>query len=225
MPGSANLSATAILNYEDPLVRAVSQTLQANSGLEFLKSAHAYVHYQVAPIYTLHERQPVATTFRKAEGSCSQRLACLEALARSKEIPTRVRALWIHGEFWYPRFKVLRPFLPKHVLVPWPQFHLDGTWIDVDEIFGKSEALASKATGPFTNSGETLFEALENTAVDFLGKTSKCNVACSVDLSRFVLKDGGLFDSRDELFKKVDLLCDTWRGLAFEMLFGGRRVS
>jgi hypothetical protein len=52
-----------------------------------------------------------------------------------------------------------------------PQFAIDGDWCGVEEIYGSLQPRAS-ATMPFANDGETLFEAVRSTAVDFEGKST-----------------------------------------------------
>ncbi len=76
--------------------------------------------------------------------------------------------------------------------------------------------------------GETLFEAVAHTAVDFYGKSQQCGVVCSTtrfDLSRYVVGDEGLFDTRDELFAKFGSLQYSWRGRIFEVVCGGRKSA
>ena len=68
---------------------------------------------------------------------------------------------------------------------------------------------------------DTLFEALRSTAVDFEGKTRTCATVC--DLSKFVVERGRTFDARDDLFGQFGSFEDTWKGKAFELLYGGRR--
>lgn len=101
----------------------------------------------------------------------------------------------MEGRFWYPRFPRLRALIPRQVVLAWPEFLLDGRWTAVSELYGDLDTL--RAGGGFTNAdGETLFDAVARTAVDWDGVT--CS-AC--DLSGHVLADLGYFDSRDELFR------------------------
>ena len=75
----------------------------------------------------------------------------------------------------------------------------------------------------FRNNGESLFEAVQKTPVDFLGKT--CGLACakpSHDLSKYVLSDDGFFNTRDEVFERFGSFQHTLRGRLFELAFGGR---
>jgi len=116
------------------------------------------------------------------------------------------------------------------VLLAWPQFFLDASdgkrWTDFDELFGSSAELVSRSEGRFTNGGETLFEAVRCTPVDFMGKTRKCGVAgdpISFDLSRYVLSDEGFFGTRDELFARFGSLGQIWRGRLFEAILSRRR--
>ncbi len=41
----------------------------------------------------------------------------------------------------------------------------------------------------------------------------------------FVLKDEGLFDTRDEVFERFGSLRQTLRGSVFEMVFGDRKST
>src|SRR5438876_10390252 len=105
-----NLQETAILDYGSPMVRQFAESILVSddSGLNFLRAAHSAVSEHVRPIYTIREFQPSSRTLALGRGSCSQRLACLEALARLRGIGTRVRALWISGTFWNRRFPLTR---------------------------------------------------------------------------------------------------------------------
>jgi hypothetical protein len=103
-----------------------------------------------------------------------------------------------------------------------PQFAVGRDWCGVEEIHGPLEPRADEAV-PFANDGETLFEAVRSTVIDFDGRTRACSTAC--DLSRFVVAHGGIFDSRDDLFNQLGSFEDTWKGRAFELLYAGRRSS
>jgi hypothetical protein len=241
-----NLEPTPILDYDAPAIAQLAASLRAATDVDasantravagagsvagaganaggseerYLQAAHAAISERIRPIYTIKERQPVSQTMARRCGSCSQRLACLEAVARRGGIGTRVRALWVAGRFWNSRFPLTRAFIPDRVLLGWPQFRVDGEWRGIEDIFGPLEDRGKEATA-FTNDGETLFEAVRSTAVDFEGRTRVCASAC--DLSHFVIDHGGLFDTRDELFARLGSLEDTWRGRAFERLYAGR---
>lgn len=220
--------ATPLLDFGHPTLQLEIQQLRtwAPTPRNFLIAAHRRISRQVCPIYTVDEKQPTSVTWDKGAGSCSQRLALLESFARAAGIGTRVRALWIDGRFWYPRFQPpLRWMIPSRLLLAWPQFWLEEGWVDTDELFASSHELAARAEQPFTNSGETLFEAIEHTAVDFFGKTKSCGLACistPLDLSGYLREDGGIFDSRDVLFGRLGTFGETPRGLIFERIFGGK---
>lgn len=171
-------------------------------------------------MYSVKELQPASRTLLKKRGSCSQRMACLEALARAVGIPTRVRAFHVKGSFWYPRFRLSQYFIPRRILLVWPQFFLEGLWVDFDELYAPAAQLAATAKHGFTNDGESLFEAVQHTPVDFLGKT--CGLACATpeqNLSRFILSDDGFFDTRDEAFDRFGVFESTMRGRIFEFLW------
>ncbi|MEV4582583.1 transglutaminase domain-containing protein [Nonomuraea jabiensis] len=162
----------------------------------FLIAAHQLIAARVRPVYAMNEKQPVSTTLRLGRGSCSQRLALLEAVARGGGIDTRVRGLLIDGRFWRPRFPRLRVLIPPHVVLAWPEFLLEGQWVAVSELYG--DLCALRAGGRFSNTGrETLFDTISRTAVDWDG-----TISSSCDLSGHVRADLGYFDSRDDLFKQ-----------------------
>jgi hypothetical protein len=157
--------------------------------LNFLRAAHREIATIVAPVYSLDECQPVSLTIAKQRGSCSQRMTCLEALARAHGIPTRVRALWVKGRFWRRRFPYIYPFFPRRVLLLWPAFWIDGEWLSFEELYGPLCKLAAMNPKPFMNEAETLFEAVETKAVDLCGKsTSQCECAVT-DLSEWIVGD------------------------------------
>lgn len=226
----SNLTATPIMDYERPLCRQTIATLKNENSNKskkvFLQNAYHHIQKTVKPIYTLDEFQPASKTLEKKQGSCSQRTACLETIARGNGIPTRVRALWVDGKFWYPRFSLVSRFIPKRVLLAWPQFNLDGTWIDFDELFAETSEMVKQTKSGFANNGETLFEAIAHTTVDFLGKSKKCMGFCDptqFDLSKFVISDEGFFDTRDELYSKHYSLHRSWQGKMFTLVYGSKK--
>jgi hypothetical protein len=223
-----NLKATAILDWQAPAICTLATSLRAAQvdNRELLQSAHRYLVRCLRLIYTLDELQPASVTLHKQRGSCSQRMACLEAIARAAGVPTRVRALRISGQFWYPRFRVFRAFLPADVLLAWPQFLLNEEWVGLEEIYRPLIQLAGDATEGFTNDGESIFDVVDRTPIDFQGNT--CQAGCPAskfDLSGFVLADEGFFATRDDVFDRFGLLQHTVRGRAFEIIFGGRKSS
>ncbi|HYN14350.1 MAG TPA: transglutaminase domain-containing protein [Terriglobales bacterium] len=226
-PASANLRATAILDIDHKEVRKLAETLEPNPpDRTFLQKAHLHLVQTLRPVYSVNEWQPASRTLQKGRGSCSQRMACLEAIARAGGIATRVRAFFVKGSFWYPRFRFSRWFIPKSILLVWPQFFLEGLWKDFDELYAPMAQLAASAAPEFTNDGESLFEAVQNTPVDFLGKT--CGLECAKpehNLSKFVLADEGFFDTRDEVFERFGSFQDTPRGWVFEAVFGDKKVG
>ena len=224
-PRSANLKATSILDIDSEEVRKQVETIidPEQSDRAFLQRAHHHLCQLVRPVYSVNELQPVSKTLHERIGSCSQRMACLEAMSRAAGISTRVRVLYVSGRFWYPRFWLSRPFIPARILLVWPQFFLHGMWVDLDELYSPVALLVATSDG-FRNDGESLFEAVQKTPVDFLGKS--CGLACAKpehDLSRFVLRDEGFFDTRDEAFERFGSFRHTLRGHVFEAVFGGRK--
>ncbi len=222
--GQGNLRTTPILDYEHQNVRTLVSRVKASSmaSREYLRAGHQIIREAVCPVYTVDELQPTSVTLSKGRGSCSQRFACLESIARAVGIGTRVRGLWVAGRFWNPRFRVTRPFIPSRVLLAWPQFYLDAAWVGVEELFDSTACLAARNPRGFTNDGETLFDSIDHVAVDFGGTTAACaSGAC--DLSGFVVGDAGVFESRDELFAAHPLLQHTLCGRVFEWVHGGRR--
>jgi hypothetical protein len=156
-----------------------------------LREAHEMIRARVRPVYSLDEGQAASVTVAKGRGSCSQRLAVLEAVSRARGIATRSRGLVVDGRFWYPRFPRLERWVPEEVVLAWPEFFVGEEWVPVSGLFDDLGG-----TG-FTNDGtETLFEAISRTTVDWDGLT--CGSSC--DLSRWVRADLGIFSSRDDLF-------------------------
>lgn len=195
--GSA--AVTRILDYRSrPIANLTAQAQAASTQqLEVLRIAHGMIVQQVRAVYSLDERQPVSKTLTKGQGSCSQRLAILEAVARRIDVPTRARALIVDRTFWKARFPTIYPMLPPQIRLAWPEFYLDGSWKGASELFG---SIGCNGGGGFVNSGsETLFEAVGRCAVDWDGKASESEY----DLSRYVVDDLGTYNSRDALFDAV----------------------
>ncbi|AEV87670.1 hypothetical protein ACWT_6658 [Actinoplanes sp. SE50] len=200
-PSTGSTAATPILDWPSPpLTELLAALGPVTDPWDRLRSAHTLIAARVRPVYAVDDQQPVSVTLTRGRGSCSQRLAVLEAVARASGVATRCRALVVDGRFWYPRFPRLRRLVPAEVLLAWPEFRLDDRWVPVTELFGSVEQL-SAGGGGFTNSGgETLFDAVARTAVDWDGVTSTPGGCSSCDLSATVLADLGRFDSRDEVF-------------------------
>ncbi|MFI7400662.1 transglutaminase domain-containing protein [Streptomyces sp. NPDC049541] len=241
---SGSTAPTRILDWRHPQVTSLLRQIDttADTGTAAgpdrrtadLRRAHRVIAATVRPVYSVQDERPVSEVLRRGRGSCSQRLAVLEAVARASGVATRVRGLLVDGAFWYPRFPRLRRIVPDQVLLAWPEFRLDagppahaaGPWLPVSELYGSLDELSDGRGGGFTNAGaETLFEALSRTAVDWDGVTLCPADGASCDLSAHVLADLGHFDSRDQLFARHgQTLCRTARVLA-EPVLGRRRAE
>ena len=227
---AATLAPTPILDFTHAPCPAIAARLRAEepSDRGMVRAAHRYLAQAVRPVYTVADLRPASQVLARKRGSCSQRMACLEALARANGVATRVRAFWVDGRFWYPRFRLARPFIPRRILLTWPQFLLDGHWADFDELHGSTAELIAREQAGFTNADETLFDAVSHRAVDWVGKSRDCGVACNaaaIDLSRFMLADEGIFATRDAVFARFGAFQHDWRGRAFELIFGGRKSA
>lgn len=226
-PSNAQLSPTRILDYQHPNVQSLVSELGTShqSKRDFVLAAHTRIVERMNAVYSIDEDRPVSETLRLNEGSCGQRMAVVEALARAGGIPTRVRALWLDRRFWFSRLPLLRFSLPPRTLMPWPQFYLDGRWVDFDELYAPCPDLAVKSPvrHAFSNAGESLFDAIRHAPVDFLGKLRGTEYS-SFCIGQMVVEDGGFFDTRDELLIKLEKK-PGWLGrLIFNTLYGGRPV-
>ncbi|MFC3688721.1 transglutaminase domain-containing protein [Aquipuribacter hungaricus] len=209
-PGSTD--ATRILDHTSAEVRSLLRDCTGSTARDdvagVLRVAHGLVAQRIRPVYAVDEAQPVSRTLRSGRGSCSQRLAVLEAVARAVDVPTRSRGLLLDGRFWYLRFPGLRAVVPDEVVLAWPEFRVDGVWLDSSALLGAPD-LHSDSGGRFTNVGEeTLFEAVGRGAVrwdEVPGPTTdghdQPQVGCSTcSLAGWVLAELGRYGSRDELF-------------------------
>ena len=196
--GESELAATPIIDWKHPRVMELVVEVRGESAgtdRDLLITAHRLIAARVRPVYAMNDTQPVSRTLLLGRGSCSQRLAVLEAVGRACGIAGRVRGLLVNGRFWHPRFPRLRVLIPQQVVLAWPEFLLDDQWVTVSELYGDLSTL--QKGGGFTNTGgETLFDAVARTAVDWDGATHS-----SCDLSGHVLADLGYFSSRDALFR------------------------
>ncbi len=198
-----SLSPTEILDWESPTVRALSReaAAEAESDRDLLKRAHRTILRRVQAVYALDDLQSASKTLRRGLGSCSQRMAVLEAVARSSGIVTRSQGLLIGGSFWNARFPLLQPFLPASILLAWPEFLIRDEsgehWLDLAELFADE---APSESQPFLNDdAETLFEAVGRGAADWRRDSPACS--CSGGgLAQHVVAELGTFESRDELF-------------------------
>ncbi|MFF8866892.1 transglutaminase domain-containing protein [Streptomyces sp. NPDC015139] len=215
---AGSTAATRILDWRHPEVSALLRKIDVPGApdpahrITALRRAHRWIAAAVRPVYSVRDELPVSEVLRRRRGSCSQRLAVLESVARASGVSTRVRGLLVDGRFWYPRFPRFHRLVPDQVVLAWPEFRLDGPsragrrgapWLTVSELFGDLDELGVAGGGGFTNAGaETLFEALSRTAVDWDGTTVCPAGGDGCDLSGYVLADLGRFDSRDELFTR-----------------------
>ncbi|GAA1872694.1 hypothetical protein GCM10009715_19400 [Paeniglutamicibacter psychrophenolicus] len=92
-PAVGTTDFTPILDGGDPVLLELGARLRAGTGsdLEFLREAHRWIQQRIRPVYSLNETQPASATLAKGRGSCSQRIALLEALARGAGIATARR--------------------------------------------------------------------------------------------------------------------------------------
>ncbi|MGO1183689.1 MAG: hypothetical protein ACTHZ5_14590 [Micrococcaceae bacterium] len=189
---------------------------RSHENIEVLKVAHSIIANGIRPVYAIEENTPTSRTLVRGFGSCSQRLAILESVARALGVATRVRIMLIDRSFWYARFPRIGFVLPEHILLAWPEFSIDH-WRPVSEIFGP---LGCRGGERFSNQGtETLFEAVGRCAVDWDGRTG----GGEYDLSRFVRADYGYFSERDQAFRQLgQTLCAPSRLIADPVL---RRVG
>ncbi|MGW0845050.1 transglutaminase domain-containing protein [Streptomyces sp. NPDC002787] len=225
--------ATAILDHDDPLVGAVARrVLSEATPRDALRTAHRIIARDVRPVYSVEDRRRVSRTLRLGRGSCSQRMAALEAVARAVRVRTRVRGLLVDGTFWYPRFPRLKPLVPEQVLLAWPEFRINGTWIPIGELFDAPTTTGSTPTttgstptttgstptttvtgsaadhGPAAGSGPGFANKGGETLFDAVARTGVRWDACGApqgsacDLSAQIVADLGHFDDRDELFER-----------------------
>jgi Transglutaminase-like superfamily len=223
----AHLAATPILDYQSSEIAGVVKRVRHDLGgapapRAFVRGAHDQLSSMMRAVYSIDDARPSSRTVQLNAGSCAQRMACLEAIARGYGVPTRVRGLWLHKEFWRHRLPLLMPIMPARTLMPWPQFFIDGGWVDFDEVFGSPAELAALTNRPFSNKGASLFDAIRNAPVDLLGKTG-ATVNSSCDIAQFVAEDLGFFDTRDQVMAQFDRR--SWIGrLTFNIVYGGRGV-
>lgn len=217
-PGAT--SSTAILDYDAPemtrMIDRARDDARSSDPVSVLGAAHAIIRQEVRAVYSVEERTPASQTLLRGFGSCSQRLAILESVARAIGVPTRVRALSIDRAFWYPRFPHLTAVLPDRILLAWPEFRID-EWHAASELFGP---IGCRGGGAFTNRGaETLFEAVGRCAIDWDGRAGDA----SYDLSQFVRAHYGYFRHRDDVFALLgQTLCAPSRKVADPLL---RRIA
>ncbi|SJM65111.1 hypothetical protein FM112_10650 [Gulosibacter sp. 10] len=216
---------TRILDHDHPDVRRFLRSIDREAGprerdpQEYLRAAHRRIRDAIRPVYSMADTRSVSGTLRRGRGSCSQRFAVLEAAARARGIPTRSRGLVMDGEFWYPRFPMLRRAVPRFVLLAWPELRLDGEWVSVTRALagpGRADA------GPsFGNAGaETLFDAVGRGAADWRAAGVQGCACDDAAFARFVRRDLGTHSSRDELFARYGQNLPGPVRLAVEPLFG-----
>jgi hypothetical protein len=201
LPGG--VAQTPILAWRSAQVQELIGLVDANAtDGEKLRQVHAIVQASIRPVYALDDLQSVAVTARRGRGSCSQRLALVEAAARGMGIATRTHGVFVNGRFWYPRFHRVKPLVPDVIVLAWPEFLMDGAWLEVSDLFGR-DSCALDAAVPFDNAGgETLFDAVARTKIDWFGTATPPSDCDVTNLSAFVRADLGFFNDRDDLFAR-----------------------
>lgn len=226
--GAVNIAPTPILDHDHPEVAHLADELGRGRlpVPEYLRAAHAYLVQHLKAVYDLEEHRPVSRILAQGTASCSQRIACFEALARAGGVGTRVRTRYLTGAYWAPRLPLLKLFLRKPSLIPWPQFELDGGWVDFEEVFGPLESLVAATKRRFTNRGESMFEAIGHSVVDFTGKLKKLGHprGAELDLSEFVAEEREIFDSRDALLERYLAEPSAAGRALFNLVYGGRPI-
>lgn len=212
---------TRILDWRHDRLAGLTSRVQRTrpaSPLDALRTAHGIIAREVRPVYSVDDTRRASRTLALGRGSCSQRMAVLEAVARASGVPTRVRGLLVDGSFWYPRFPRLKPLVPERVLLAWPEFRVEGAWLPIGELFADEHTGA--ALDGFTNKGgETLFDAVARTGLRWDGPVSCGAQDDTCDLSAQVRVDLGHFDDRDSLFEHHgQTLCLTARTLGEPIL-------
>jgi transglutaminase-like putative cysteine protease len=140
---------TRLLDWDSPLLRELTAQVESASSIEMVQQAHQLIAKNIRPVYAVDDSQPASKALALGRGSCSQRLSVLEAVARSLGIATRVRGLMIDGKFWYPRFPRMRFAVPNAVVLAWPEFLIEDSWVSASEIFGTNRTL--NGSSGFTN--------------------------------------------------------------------------
>ncbi|MPY65064.1 transglutaminase domain-containing protein, partial [Streptomyces spongiae] len=192
---------TRILDWRHPRITSLTSRVEETrpaSPLDALRTAHGIIAREIRPVYSVDDRRRASRTLALGRGSCSQRMAVLEAVARASGVPTRVRGLLVDGSFWYPRFPRLKPLVPEQVLLAWPEFHVGGTWVPVGELF--TDLHTDTGDGFANKGGETLFDAVARTGLRWDAPVSCTAQDDTCDLSAQVRVDLGHFTSRDALF-------------------------
>ncbi len=195
--GEIHLRPTRILDFADPaIVKALTQLAAAGDARQFLTAAHAWVSATVRPRYSMDDFQAASRTLRVGAGSCSQKMALLEALSRGHGIPTRVHGFLVDGSYWRARFPRMTWILPSTVPLAWPEFLVDAEWIDLSQVGAVAAPDASRPE--FANVGaNTMFEAAPthhlpwSCAFEGPGR-------CPLDSS--LVDDLGTFDTRDAFY-------------------------
>lgn len=203
---SGGTEPTRVLDWRSDPVQGLAtaigepETSDAAALWSWLGRAHERVAAAIRPVYAMNERQPASRTITRGRGSCSQRFAVLEALARSRGIATRTHAVVLPGEFWAGRFRGLTWLIPDEVVVALPEFRLDGWRTSRGCLAGGCDT--GEPRGAFTNdSAETLFEAVARGAMP----------------THLVIHDLGYFDVRDDFVDRCATLA-PWAAFLLDPL-------
>ncbi len=192
-----HLRPTRILDFaDDRLVSALTQLPVDRGSMAFLAAAHSWVSAAVIPRYSMDDFQPASRTLRSRAGSCSQKMAVLEALSRGHVIPTRVHGFMVDGSYWRARFPHMTWIMPATVPLAWPEFFVDGRWVDLSQV-GAGGA-PDELRPEFVNVGaNTMFEAAPTHHLPW-SCTFDGPGQCPLDSS--LVADLGIFDSRDTFY-------------------------
>lgn len=121
------LEPTEILNYRSPIVQIFARKVDEMAAvrtLPVLAAARTLVNELIQPTHSVRDLRKVSRTLSRGVGSLNQRLAIVEAVARSRGIPQRTRGLLVPADF-----PAGVRFAPEAVVLAWPEFEVDGEWV------------------------------------------------------------------------------------------------
>ena len=210
------LISTAMLNYDEPSIRALIEQKGWRSLPEFdrIRQIYNYVRDGILFGYNIDDNIPASRVLKDGYGQCNTKGTLFMALLRACGIPCRVHGFTID--------KILQKgamtgFVyrnaPKNIFHSWVEVYFEGRWYELEafildkQYLEKLQAINSKCTGAFCGYGVA--------AADFQHPVIDFNRNNTYIQSEGINQDFGVYDSPDELLKEHRQELSPIKKLAF----------
>jgi len=195
------LTETAILDYENPLIRDLVSSRGWNdlTTFEAIGGIYTFVRDAIAFGYNADDALPASAVLRNGYGQCNTKGTLLMALLRAVGIPCRFHGFTIHNELQRGAIpEYLLRLAPREIIHSWVEVEYDGRWVNLEGFILDSPYLRAIQRRFATVSGEFSGFAvattdLANPPIDWHGESTYIQ-------SEGISRDLGTFETPDEFY-------------------------